>query len=71
MRKVRAFFRWLIIGDGPKFNKSAKDGDKDGKVQDGTIWERPASKPKAKAPAKKKPSTSTTAKKPAAKPKKK
>lgn len=36
------------------FNPNAVDGDGDGLVQDGTIWERPAPKKKA-TPAKKKP----------------
>lgn len=30
-----------------EFNSNAKDGDKDGFVQDGTIHERPVSKPSA------------------------
>jgi hypothetical protein len=35
------------------YNPDAKDGDKDGKVQDGTIHERPAKPAAKKAPAKK------------------
>lgn len=53
------------------YNANAKDTDKDGIVQEGTIWERPAATvkivpAKKKAPAKKA-ATATTAKKAPAK----
>lgn len=57
------------------YNPNAKDNDKDGIVQEGTKWERPAGTvkvvPAKKAPAKKAPAkktaTAPAAKKPAAK----
>ena len=55
-----------------RYNPLAIDGDGDGKVQDGTKWERPAPKKAVakKAPAKKKAAKKAPAKKKAAKKKK-
>lgn len=58
-------FLGIIDDKKPKFNPLAVDGDGDGMVQDGTIWERPA-EVKPKAPTTKK---TTTAKKSTSSPK--
>lgn len=58
------------------YNPDAIDGDGDGKIQDGTEWERPAPKkavkkaPAKKAPVKKKSTKKTAPKKKVAKKKK-
>jgi len=75
---LRAVFTIVIVGKRKEsgYKANAKDTDKDGIVQEGTIWERPAATvkiipAKKKAPAKKAPAkkaaTATTAKKAPAK----
>jgi len=68
-----AVFTIVIVGKRKEsgYKANAKDTDKDGIVQEGTIWERPAATvkivpAKKKAPAKKA-ATATTAKKAPAK----
>lgn len=69
MAKLKDIWKWLK-GEGPTLVINAKDGDGDGKVQDGTPFERPAKKAPAKKPVAKKPA-STAKKAPAKAPAKK
>jgi hypothetical protein len=54
--KRLGMFLGIVEDKRPKFNPNAIDRDGDGIVQEGTIYERPAT-PKPKAPVAKKTST--------------